>query len=236
MASTPDNKRGASARKAAPAGKKSAKQPAAKKAPAAPAPEPVAAANGSDRRAAILSVAADLFAHKGVANTTVREIGDAAGILSGSLYHHFDSKESMVKEILERYFDEMLADYAEAGKASDPVERFSGLVRASLLSIERNPSACEIFQNDFKYLLSLPPLANISKQAEKVQRYWLDAIEEGAATGRFRGDVPPKVFYAFARDAVWFTVRWYRSGGPEDIDTVADQCLATLLNGYAAPA
>ena len=33
-------------------------------------------------------------------NTTVRDIADAAGILSGSLYHHFDSKESMVDEIL----------------------------------------------------------------------------------------------------------------------------------------
>ena len=41
-----------------------------------------------------------LFAEKGFRNTTVRDIADAAGILSGSLYHHFDSKESMVDEIL----------------------------------------------------------------------------------------------------------------------------------------
>src|SRR5262249_57938903 len=47
----------------------------------------------SERREEILAIAAKIFADKGYASTTVREIADAAGILSGSLYHHFDSKE-----------------------------------------------------------------------------------------------------------------------------------------------
>ncbi len=51
---------------------------------------------GSERRDEILAIAAQLFAERGFAATTVREIADAAGILSGSLYHHFDSKASMV--------------------------------------------------------------------------------------------------------------------------------------------
>src|ERR1700682_2531562 len=53
-----------------------------------------------DRRQEILSAAARLFASEGVVSTTVRDIGRVAGILSGSLYHHFPSKESMVDEIL----------------------------------------------------------------------------------------------------------------------------------------
>ncbi|MDJ0113374.1 helix-turn-helix domain-containing protein, partial [Rhodococcus erythropolis] len=54
----------------------------------------------SGRRDELLEIAAGLFADRGVRATTVRDIADAAGILSGSLYHHFDSKESMVDEIL----------------------------------------------------------------------------------------------------------------------------------------
>ena len=53
----------------------------------------------SGRRDELLEIAAGLFADRGVRATTVRDIADAAGILSGSLYHHFDSKESMVDEI-----------------------------------------------------------------------------------------------------------------------------------------
>src|SRR5215472_18769414 len=49
----------------------------------------------SQRRARMLELAGELFAQKGYRATTVREIADAAGILSGSLYHHFDSKESI---------------------------------------------------------------------------------------------------------------------------------------------
>ncbi|MFC5099382.1 helix-turn-helix domain-containing protein [Kibdelosporangium philippinense] len=33
-----------------------------------------------------------MFAERGFRATTVRDIADAAGILSGSLYHHFDSR------------------------------------------------------------------------------------------------------------------------------------------------
>ena len=59
---------------------------------------------------------------KGFSNTTVRDIADAAGILSGSLYHHFDSKESMVDEILSTFQDELFGQYDEI-LASDAAPR-----------------------------------------------------------------------------------------------------------------
>ena len=58
------------------------------------APEP------SSRRDELLELAATMFAARGLRATTVRDIADAAGILSGSLYHHFASKEEMVDEVL----------------------------------------------------------------------------------------------------------------------------------------
>ena len=61
----------------------------------------------SARRDELLSTAGRLFAENGLRSTTVRDIADAAGILSGSLYHHFDSKESMVDEILRGFLDRL---------------------------------------------------------------------------------------------------------------------------------
>ena len=75
----------------------------------------------SRRRADMVAIAAELFAQKGYRATTVREIADAAGILSGSLYHHFDSKESIGDEILSGFINEVLADYRSAVvEAADP--------------------------------------------------------------------------------------------------------------------
>ena len=42
-----------------------------------------------------------MFAERGLRATTVRDIADSAGILSGSLYHHFSSKEEMVDDDLD---------------------------------------------------------------------------------------------------------------------------------------
>ncbi|MBI5494452.1 MAG: TetR/AcrR family transcriptional regulator [Deltaproteobacteria bacterium] len=53
-------------------------------------------------RERILDAALDLFAEKGFYGTTMRQIGAAAGITGGALYHHFDSKEAILLTLLER--------------------------------------------------------------------------------------------------------------------------------------
>ncbi len=54
------------------------------------------------RRTEILDAAAVLFASSGL-RTSLKDIADACGILPGSLYHHFDSKEALIVELVERY-------------------------------------------------------------------------------------------------------------------------------------
>src|SRR5262249_30089949 len=65
-------------------------------------PEVSAVSASGERRAEILDAAANLFASSGV-KTSLKDIADAAGILPGSLYHHFESKEAIIVELVERY-------------------------------------------------------------------------------------------------------------------------------------
>ncbi len=58
------------------------------------------------RRKEILDTAARLFGSSGP-RTSVREIADACGILPGSLYHHFPSKEAILVELVKRYQTEL---------------------------------------------------------------------------------------------------------------------------------
>ena len=67
---------------------------------------------GATRRTEILDTAASLFASSGL-RTSLREIADACGILPGSLYHHFDSKEAIIVELVERYRADLDALAAE---------------------------------------------------------------------------------------------------------------------------
>jgi AcrR family transcriptional regulator len=58
------------------------------------------------RRTEILQAAAALIATSGL-RTTLAQIADAAGILTGSLYHHFESKEMILAELLRRYHEDL---------------------------------------------------------------------------------------------------------------------------------
>ncbi|MDH6242752.1 TetR/AcrR family transcriptional regulator [Mycobacterium sp. OTB74] len=58
------------------------------------------------RRTEILQTAASLIATSGL-RTSLQDIAAAAGILPGSLYHHFESKEAILVELLRRYHAEL---------------------------------------------------------------------------------------------------------------------------------
>ncbi len=63
-------------------------------------------ADDGTRRTEILQTAASLIASSGL-RTSLQEIADAAGILPGSLYHHFESKEAILVELISRYQDDL---------------------------------------------------------------------------------------------------------------------------------
>ena len=122
-----------------------------------------AQASESSRRDELLAIAARLFAEKGFRNTTVRDIADAAGILSGSLYHHFDSKESMVDEILSSFQDELFGQYdAILGSDTDPRSKLEQAVLVSFDAIDRHHDEVAIFQNDAAYLLTFDRFAYLA--------------------------------------------------------------------------
>jgi AcrR family transcriptional regulator len=77
------------------------------------APRPGRAYDDGTRRAEILATAASLIATSGL-RTSMHDIAKAAGIQTGSLYHHFESKEALLVELLRRYHEDLdrVADHA----------------------------------------------------------------------------------------------------------------------------
>ena len=188
-----------------------------------------------DRHEQILAVAAALFARKGVAATTVREIADEVGILSGSLYHHVDSKEAMVDQILAPYLRDLRAASQEALSApAGPADRLRGLISASLRVAAEHPHATEIYQSDVNYLTQSDRFWYLTDAAAEVRKTWLRVIEDGVASGAFRPDVDPGIVYRLMRDAIWLSVRWFRPSPGRSPAKFAADCTSLFLDGLAA--
>lgn len=193
--------------------------------------------DSADRHDQILAVAAGLFARKGVAAATVREIADEVGILSGSLYHHFESKEAMVDEILAPYLKDLKASCAAVlGTDADPRSRLTDLVVASLTVAEAHPHATEIYQSDVNYLSQFERFSYLRSASADVRKAWLQVIGEGQASGVFRADLDPSIIYRLMRDAIWLSVRWFKPTRDYPLARFAQDCTSVFLDGVCVVA
>ncbi|BDX30111.1 HTH-type transcriptional repressor KstR2 [Mycobacterium antarcticum] len=184
------------------------------------------------RRDELLDLAAAMFAERGLRATTVRDIADSAGILSGSLYHHFKSKEQMVEEVLRDFLDWLFGRYQEIVEAeTDPLKRVAGLFMASFEAIEHRHAQVVIYQDEAKRLSPLPQFAFVDERNREQRTMWLDVLKQGIAEGCFSADLDVDLVYRFIRDTTWVSVRWYQPGGPLTAEQVGRQYLAIVLGG-----
>ena len=199
-------------------------------------PPPEDTTGKSGRRAELLDIAATLFAERGLRATTVRDIADAAGILSGSLYHHFDSKESMVDEILRGFLDDLFGkDREVVASGLDSRATLEALVTTSYEAIDASHSAVAIYQDEVKHLVANERFTYLSELNTEFRDLWMGVLEAGVKDGSFRADIDVELAFRFLRDTAWVAVRWYRPGGSVTVDTVAKQYLSIVLDGLASP-
>ncbi|MFJ8673946.1 TetR/AcrR family transcriptional regulator [Streptomyces sp. NPDC093589] len=212
--------------------KPTAQKPSAKKASAKKATTHASAS--PERRRELLNTAAEVFAAQGYNATTVRRIADEAGMLAGSLYYHFDSKESMVDEILSTFLTELWDGYdAVLAARLGPRETIEALVTESFREIDRHRAAVAIYQKEAVHLSALPRFGYLTDSQRRFEKAWLGTLERGVAAGIFRADLDIRLTYRFLRDTVWVAASWYRPGGHHSPEEIARQYVSMVLDGVA---
>jgi TetR/AcrR family transcriptional regulator, cholesterol catabolism regulator len=193
------------------------------------------AAARAGRRAELLATAAEVFASQGYSATTVRKVADAAGILGGSLYYHFDSKESMADEILSTFLDDMWAAYDRVLNAGlSARETLAAIVVESFRSIDEHRPAVVLYQNESKHLATSERFHYLLDSQRRFEEMWLSLLDRGVKEGAFRADLDRTLIYRFIRDTVWVAANWYQHGGRLSADDIAKQYLAMFLEGIQA--
>ena len=98
----------------------------------------------------ILRCAAKMFARKGFATTTTREIGEAVGIHYSSLYYHFRSKDEIYAAVVEDLCGRLMQGIEQVLDASQPPkEKLEMLIRAYFDFVAEHPHYARIAVNEY---------------------------------------------------------------------------------------
>jgi TetR/AcrR family transcriptional regulator len=175
----------------------------------------------------ILEAAELLFARQGFDPTTIKEIGAQAGLNPALLYYYFGSKEELLRAVLGRIVQEMIArGGAILEHATDPPDAIRALVAAQVEFFLTRPTAPKLFVREMIDHDARHAEAVILQIAAGLFQRLCDVIERGQRTGVFRSDVQPRfaavstisqvVYFIIARPAVAVFFGLGAGGVPDD--------------------
>lgn len=178
-------------------------------------------------RGRLLHEAARLFRDKGYERTTVRDLAAAVGIQSGSLFHHFRTKEEILKAVmvetirLNTALMQAAVDAAETDR-----DKLQALVRAELESINgQTGEAMAVLVFEWRSL-SEDSQAYVLRLRDIYEQLWLDVLEALRNAGMLAAE--PFVVRRMLTGALSWTVTWYRPDGGLTLDDLTEQVVAMM--------
>ncbi len=169
-------------------------------------------ANGAATRDRILLEAARLFRHHGYAATSLRDVADAAGLKAGSIYYHFDSKEQIVSEVLDKgttiLTDTVKARIDAVPEAAPWRDRIAAGIDGHLWAILHHS---DFMSANIRIYGQIPISA---KNRHRIGRraysdYWDNLLDAAASSGELRKDTSTAMIRLFVIGALNWTVEWY---------------------------
>lgn len=143
-----------------------------------------------NRRAELLDIAARLFAENGFTATTMTQISDAAGILSGSLYHHFSTKEDIFHELMRPFGEALVKGFQEAALNPGTAEQnLTNMLRHSYETLIENRDRHMILYSERRLIRRTPEFQYITYYGEEINRIVYSVLQQGVREGIIRHDV-----------------------------------------------
>lgn len=172
---------------------------------------------GDSRREALLDAAAAMFAAKGYDGTTIRNIAGAVGMLPGSMYYHFKSKEDLLLAVYRKGVARFEAAIAEAlgETVGDPWQAIEAACSAHLSILLDGGDYARIVSPEF--VRSFPPLMLpvLNAERDRYERHFeklIAALPLDPQTDRW-------LFKVALFGSLNWSQTWYRKGRytPSDI-------------------
>jgi AcrR family transcriptional regulator len=190
-------------------------------------------ATKADRtRIRLIEVTKRLIQEQGSDRVTLRNIAASAKMKAGSIYYHFNSKDEIVRTVLESGVGDaqkaVLRAIAEAGAGSSPLVRFRAALGAHLKYTIR-----EHFSSRLKAIRRLPKRLrdHHMKQEREYAAIFADLLYEARKKGLLRSGFNLSVVRMLGMGALTWVAEWYDPKGPMTPDDIADELMRVLAGG-----
>lgn len=179
--------------------------------------------SGATRRRRLLEVAAKLFGSFGYHGASMRDIAQEAGILSGSIYYHFSSKEELLLAVHEKGVDNIMEHVRSALEQAgpDPWDRLQAACIGHLEALLESDAFTQVIRPEFPR--NLPPELRdvLNEQRDDYEKIFRGLVEDlplpkGVERGLFRLGL---------MGSMNWTVNWYHKGTGADPKDIALQFL-----------
>ncbi len=181
-------------------------------------------------RGKLLFEAAHLFKTKGYDRTTVRDIAKEVGIQSGSIFHHFKTKEEILKAVMKEailYITAMMCSALKNAKSAR--EKVLALIRCELESINGlTGEAMSVLVYEWRGLCE-ENQDELLQLREEYEQLWMDALTEAKEAGLLTADL--FILRRFLTGALSWTTTWYKPEGDLGLDQLAEQALLLIMKG-----
>jgi len=184
--------------------------------------------------ARLLDTAAALFAKKGYAPTSTREIAAQVGIQKASLYYHIETKEDLLYEICKSSLKQIRSDVEAALKdAANPLERTGILIRTHVESMLRDQDRHSAALTEM-FALSAERLDEVTGLRDDYESLVRSVLDEAQTASALRQDVPVKYLCLALLGLLNRVLVWFRPNGPLSPDRIGVLFAAIYLTGVAA--
>lgn len=181
----------------------------------------------SSAKGRLLAAAAQLFKAKGFARTTVRDIAAEVGILSGSIFHHFPNKESILQAVMAEAIQLAIARMETAVAGQTTVQaKMRAVLRCELEAIHGLSVGVgfTLLTAEWRYL-SEDSQQSILVLRDRYEGFHRDIYQHAKDQGLIK--VEPFYLRHFVRGALTETGHWYHLDGDLSLDGLVEQIYLT---------
>lgn len=185
-------------------------------------------------RAEIVQAAAQIFREKGYHATSMQDIADSVHLQKASLYHHVESKQEILVEILNHALDRVTTDIAAVVDSDlSPTEKLRLALRAYTTILTEDRDLAAVLLLEYRGLDPKLRARHIVRR-DQVDSLWRKIVQSGIDAGEFRPVDTAMTSFALLGVQNWM-ITWFHPDGRltpiQAADGFADLFLKGLLNG-----